>query len=30
VPAAQHAQPWGDGELVEADQLGENPGHAAG
>jgi hypothetical protein len=29
VAAAHHAQPWGNGELVETDQLGEEPGHAA-
>lgn len=28
VPAARHPQPRRDGELVEADQLGEQPGHA--
>ena len=28
VASARHAQPWGDGELVETDQLGEEPGHA--
>ena len=28
VAAARQAQPRGDGELVETDQLGEEPGHA--
>ena len=28
VAAACHPEPRGNGELVEADQLGEEPGHA--
>lgn len=27
MTAARQPQPWGNGELVEADQLGEEPGH---
>lgn len=29
MTAARQPQPWGNGELVKADQLGEEPGHAA-
>jgi len=28
VAAACQPQPWGNGELVKADQFGEEPGHA--
>ena len=28
LAAACQSQPWGNGELVKADQFGEEPGHA--